>query len=89
MPNDISYDVFECIQLKLDFTKEKYSSEYRNAWVVRCCNQAFIHQERYARLQARILKHIWLADYMKYSIYPINLLLGIVKKFMMILLCQC
>ena len=31
-------DVFECVQLKLDYSKEKYSSEFRNAWVVRCSN---------------------------------------------------
>ena len=29
-------DVFECVQLKLDYSEEKYSSEFRNAWVVRC-----------------------------------------------------
>lgn len=31
-------DIFECIQLNLNYSKEKYSSEYKNSWAVRCCN---------------------------------------------------
>ncbi|KAI6646373.1 hypothetical protein LOD99_9244 [Oopsacas minuta] len=31
-------EIFECIQIELDYSKEKYKSEYRNSWIVRCCN---------------------------------------------------
>ncbi|KAI6656205.1 hypothetical protein LOD99_1538 [Oopsacas minuta] len=31
-------DIFECVQLDLEWSKEKYSSDIRKTWVVRCCN---------------------------------------------------
>ena len=31
-------DIFECLLLNLDFSKEKYNSDYRDIWIVRCCN---------------------------------------------------
>ena len=31
-------NIFECIQVNLDYSKEKYSPEYKETWIVRCCN---------------------------------------------------
>ena len=31
-------DVLECVQLDLEWSREKYSSDIRKTWVVRCCN---------------------------------------------------
>ena len=38
-------DILECIQVKLDYSREKYSPEYMDTWIVRCCNvDAFIEK---------------------------------------------
>ena len=31
-------EILECLQVELDYSKEKYTSEYIKGWVVRCCN---------------------------------------------------
>ena len=31
-------EILECLQVELNYSKEKYTSEYINGWVVRCCN---------------------------------------------------
>ena len=31
-------DIFECVQLDLDFSKEKYTSDIKETWIMRCCN---------------------------------------------------
>ena len=31
-------ELFECVQIELDYSKEKYSSDFRNTWIVRCHN---------------------------------------------------
>ena len=31
-------EIFECVRINLDFSKEKYTSDFRDTWVVRCSN---------------------------------------------------
>ena len=32
----ISHEIFECVGINLEFSKEKYTSDFRDTWVVRC-----------------------------------------------------
>ena len=31
-------EIFECVRINLDFSKEKYTSDFRDTWIVRCSN---------------------------------------------------
>ena len=34
----ISHEIFECVGINLEFSKEKYTADFRDTWVVRCSN---------------------------------------------------
>ena len=47
-------EIFECVRISLDFSKEKYTSDFRDTWVVRCSNIDVLLEKVYNSCQVSV-----------------------------------
>ena len=47
-------EIFECVRINLDFSKEKYTTDFRDTWVVRCSNIDVLLEKVYNSCQVSV-----------------------------------